>query len=100
MNKEPQKISPKKLSESVAGKNLKKKSNKDRVPVYIKKTTIEYELELRKLQIELLKLQNHVKDKGLRIIMLFEGRDAAGKGGTIKRIVEHMNPRGARVVAL
>ena len=100
MDKEPQKISPKKLSESTAGKNLNKKSKKDRVPVYIKKTTIEYELELRKLQIELLKLQNHVKDKGLRIIMLFEGRDAAGKGGTIKRIVEHMNPRGARVVAL
>ena len=57
-------------------------------------------MELKKLQIELLKLQNHVKDKGLRIVMLFEGRDAAGKGGTIKRIIEHMNPRGARVVAL
>jgi len=100
MGKEKQKISPKKLSESTAGKNLDKKPNKDRVAVYIKKTTIEYELELKKLQIELLKLQNHVKDKQLRIAMLFEGRDAAGKGGTIKRIIEHMNPRGARVVAL
>ena len=94
MDKIPEKISPKKLSESTAGKNLDKKPRKDRVAVYIKKTTIEYELELKKLQIELLKLQNHVKDKGLRIVMLFEGRDAAGKGGTIKRITEHMNPRG------
>ena len=100
MGKEKQKISPKKLSESVAGKNLDKKPSKERVAVYIKKSTIEYELELKKLQIDLLKLQNHVKDKGLRIVMLFEGRDAAGKGGTIKRITEHMNPRGARVVAL
>jgi len=100
MGKENQKISPKKLSESTAGKNLDKKPSKERVTVYIKKTTIEYELELKKLQIELLKLQNHVKEKGLRIVMLFEGRDAAGKGGTIKRIIEHMNPRGARVVAL
>jgi polyphosphate kinase 2 len=100
MNTVPKKISPKKLSESTAGKNLDMKPNKERVAVYVKKSTIEYELELRKLQIELLKLQNHVKDKGLRIVMLFEGRDAAGKGGTIKRITEHMNPRGARVVAL
>jgi polyphosphate kinase 2 len=48
----------------------------------------------------LLKLQNHVKESGLKILMIFEGRDAAGKGGTIKRITEHLNPRGARVVAL
>ncbi len=100
MGKIPEKISPKNLSESTAGKNLDKKPGKERVAVYIKKTTIEYELDLKKLQIELLKLQNHVKEKGLRIVMLFEGRDAAGKGGTIKRIIEHMNPRGARVVAL
>ena len=77
MGKENQKISPKKLSESTGGKNLGKKPSKDRIAVYIKKTTIEYELELKKLQIELLKLQNHVKDKSLRIVMLFEGRDAA-----------------------
>ena len=100
MSKINQKISPKKLSESTAGKNLGKKPSKERIAVYIKKSTIEYELELKKLQIELLKLQNHVKDKSLRIVMLFEGRDAAGKGGTIKRITEHLNPRGARVVAL
>lgn len=95
-----EKVSPKILSESTAGKNLDKKPSKERIAVHVKKSTIEYELELKKLQIDLLKLQNHVKDKGLRIVMLFEGRDAAGKGGTIKRITEHMNPRGARVVAL
>ncbi|MBM3562213.1 MAG: polyphosphate kinase 2 [Alphaproteobacteria bacterium] len=52
------------------------------------------------LQVELLKAQNWVKETGQRIVMLFEGRDAAGKGGTIKRFMEHLNPRGARVVAL
>ncbi len=71
-----------------------------KVQVWKKKETLEYEKELRKLQIELLKLQNYVKDKGLKVLMIFEGRDAAGKGGTIKRITEHLNPRGARVVAL
>ena len=60
----------------------------------------EYERTKRLLQIELLKLQNWVKDTGNRIVVLFEGRDAAGKGGTIKRFTEHLNPRGARVVAL
>lgn len=60
----------------------------------------EYEHQKRLLQIELLKLQNWVKDTGNRIVVLFEGRDAAGKGGTIKRFTEHLNPRGCRVVAL
>jgi polyphosphate kinase 2 len=59
-----------------------------------------YEEEMARLQVELLKLQNWVKETGERIIVLFEGRDAAGKGGTIKRFMEHLNPRGARVVAL
>ncbi len=59
-----------------------------------------YEREKRLLQIELLKLQNWVKETGERIVILFEGRDAAGKGGTIKRFMEHLNPRGAGVVAL
>ena len=75
-----------------------KKSTK--IPVWIKKETLEYRKELRRLQIELLKLQNHVKEKGLKLLLIFEGRDAAGKGGTIKRITEHINPRGARVIAL
>src|SRR3954463_10520750 len=60
----------------------------------------EYEVEKRKLQIELLKLQGWVKDTGQRLVLVFEGRDAAGKGGTIKRFTEHLNPRGATVVAL
>ncbi|MCB1049455.1 MAG: polyphosphate kinase 2 [Acidobacteria bacterium] len=59
-----------------------------------------YEERKQKLQIELLKMQNWVKETGHRIVLLFEGRDAAGKGGTIKRFMEHLNPRGARVVAL
>jgi polyphosphate kinase 2 len=60
----------------------------------------DYEREKRLLQIELLKLQNWIKASGERLVVLFEGRDAAGKGGTIKRFMEHLNPRGARVVAL
>jgi polyphosphate kinase 2 len=77
-----------------------KKTRADKVQIWVKKETLEYEKELKMLQVELLKFQNHVKDKGLKILMIFEGRDAAGKGGTIKRITEHLNPRGARVVAL
>ncbi|MCB1724373.1 MAG: polyphosphate kinase 2 [Gammaproteobacteria bacterium] len=60
----------------------------------------DYEAFKYELQIELLKLQNWVRDRGERIVILFEGRDAAGKGGTIKRVMEHLNPRGARIVAL
>ena len=60
----------------------------------------EYEAEKRLLQIELLKLQTWIKETGQRLVLLFEGRDAAGKGGAIKRFTEHLNPRGARVVAL
>ena len=59
-----------------------------------------YEKEKFRLQVELLKLQAWAKETGQRIVILFEGRDAAGKGGTIKRFMEHLNPRGARVVAL
>lgn len=59
-----------------------------------------YEKEKYKLQVELLKLQSWVKETGQKLVILFEGRDAAGKGGTIKRFMEHLNPRGARVVAL
>lgn len=59
-----------------------------------------YEREKYRLQVELLKLQAWVKATGQRVVILFEGRDAAGKGGAIKRFMEHLNPRGARVVAL
>ncbi len=60
----------------------------------------EYEFLKKELQIELLKMQSWVKETGQKILIMFEGRDAAGKGGTIKRMMEHMNPRGARIVAL
>lgn len=59
-----------------------------------------YERQKYHLQVELLKLQAWVKETGQRVVIFFEGRDAAGKGGTIKRFMEHLNPRGARVVAL
>lgn len=78
----------------------RREGSKKRVSVWVKEEVLEYESELKKLQIELLKMQNHIKDTGQKVLMIFEGRDAAGKGGTIKRITEHLNPRGARVVAL
>ena len=59
-----------------------------------------YEAEKAKLQVELLKVQQWVEETGQKIVILFEGRDAAGKGGTIKRFTEHLNPRASRVVAL
>ena len=59
-----------------------------------------YEEQKALLQVELLKAQDWVKETGSKIVILFEGRDGAGKGGTIKRFTEHLNPRGARVVAL
>lgn len=69
-------------------------------PYDMKLSRKDYAKQKRKLQVELLKLQAWVKESGKKIVMVFEGRDAAGKGGTIKRFTEHMNPRGARVVAL
>ena len=63
-------------------------------------STLRYENELEKLQIELVRLQRSVQLEGRRVAILFEGRDAAGKGGTIRRFIEHLNPRTARVVAL
>jgi len=90
----------KKLSEHTAFKNKDKKPKKKRKAVWVKEFTLYYEQELHKLQIELLKMQKQVRGEGLRLLMLFEGRDAAGKGGTIKRITEHLNPRGTRVMAL
>ena len=89
-----------KLSEHTSLKNKDKKKSKKRRAVWVKKFTLEYEEELKTLQIELLKWQKSVIANEDRVLLLFEGRDAAGKGGTIKRIMEHLNPRGARVVAL
>jgi len=99
-NKKKEKKLKKKLTEHTSFKNLQKKKTKKRQPVWVKKFTLVYEEELNRLQIELLKWQKHVIANEERVLMLYEGRDAAGKGGTIKRVVEHLNPRGARVVAL
>ncbi|MCI6343744.1 MAG: polyphosphate kinase 2 [Campylobacter sp.] len=79
---------------------IKKDKESKYVTIKVKKKKLKYEKELEKLQIELLKLQSYIKEKGLKVLILTEGRDAAGKGGTIKRITEHLNPRGCRVVAL
>jgi polyphosphate kinase 2 len=73
---------------------------RDGYPYERRMTRREYEITKRLLQIELLKLQTWVKETKQRIAIVFEGRDAAGKGGTIKRFMEHLNPRGAHVVAL
>ena len=78
------------MKESKSSKNpSRKKMDKDL-----------YEKELSKLQIELVKLQEWIKHEGLRVVVIFEGRDAAGKGGTIKRITQSLNPRNCRVAAL
>jgi len=70
----------------------------DQTVVKLKKK--DYESELERLQLELVKLQEYIKEEGLRVVVVFEGRDAAGKGGTIKRINESMNPRVCRIAAL
>jgi len=106
--------------EKILGKTLKKAStftNKELAAVSSKKGLLQllgtknvnvekallklrYEQELEKLQMELVKLQRSVQLEGRRVAILFEGRDAAGKGGTIRRFMEHLNPRSARIVAL
>ena len=79
---------------------IKEQNDTPTKPIKAKFSNKEYEKELFKLQAELVKLQYWVKEKGLRIIVVFEGRDAAGKGGVIKRITERVSPRVFRVVAL
>jgi polyphosphate kinase len=82
-------------------KNGKIPWNADGTFPYKKKMNVlDYESQKHELQIELLKMQGWVKDTNQRIVIIFEGRDAAGKGGTIKRFMEHLNPRGAHVIAL
>ena len=88
------------LLEETASKNINTKKGEDKTAIWIKNKHLAYELELKQLQIELMKLQSSVKKRGERILAIFEGRDAAGKGGTIKRIIAHLNPRNTRVVAL
>ncbi len=82
----------------VKGAEPLKKSDSKQPPKKLKRET--YEEELRKLHVELVKLQYWIKEKGLKVVVIFEGRDAAGKGGVIKRITECLNPRICRVEAL
>ncbi|MFT5698846.1 MAG: polyphosphate kinase 2 [Desulforhopalus sp.] len=98
--KESSKDNGVRLLEETAYKNLDRKEGKDKTAIWIKNEHLKYEIELKKLQIELMKLQSTMKLNGQRILAIFEGRDAAGKGGTIKRIIAHLNPRHTRVVAL
>lgn len=87
-------------ADDLNGEVLEWDSERSQYPYAKKISRAKYETEKRLLQIELLKLQNHIKKNKKRVVLIFEGRDAAGKGGTIKRFMEHLNPRGARVVAL
>ena len=84
----------------MAAKKAGKASSKDKSSKGAKLSKKEYEVEIEKLHVELVKLQYWVKEKGLKVIVLLEGRDAAGKGGVIKRITERVSPRVFRVVAL
>ncbi|MCW9013441.1 MAG: polyphosphate kinase 2 [Gammaproteobacteria bacterium] len=100
------KISAEREDQTLAKPKIMKKMGKSKIfadanyPYAEKMNRKEYESLKKDLQIELLKMQGWVKETGQKVLILFEGRDAAGKGGTIKRMMEHMNPRGARVVAL
>lgn len=89
-----------KLLESTAIRNKDAGKSKKRRAVWVKKWHLDYEQNLKTLQIELMKMQQSMQARGDRILAIFEGRDAAGKGGTIKRIIAHLNPRNTRVVAL
>ena len=110
VNVEPVSVKQQKLAEANAKqdvvfdlnvKNPSLKWNADgKYPYKRKMDVVEYEGHKHELQIELLKMQGWVKETNQQIVILFEGRDAAGKGGTIKRFMEHLNPRGAHVVAL
>lgn len=81
-------------------KDVEEKDLEKYKEVLVSKKNIKYEKELLRLQVELLKLQNHIKKTWDKLLIIFEWRDAAWKGWTIKRFTEHLNPRGARVVAL
>lgn len=93
-------LSAEDLAEINSKKGLLQLLNTKNVNVEKALVKLRYEQELEKLQIELVKLQRSVQLEGRRVAIIFEGRDAAGKGGTIRRFMEHLNPRSARVVAL
>jgi len=111
LNTEPSPaVSDKSLSDNVshtasastksAAQEIRRRFENGEYPYAVKIKKSEYESQKAALQVELLKVQKWVKDTNQKIVLLFEGRDAAGKGGTIKRFMEHLNPRGARVIAL
>lgn len=108
VKKKPVKLTAKKHEmfdiEKTVDEHLKKIRNRNfeetQYPYKEKMKRKEYDAHKKNLQIELLKLQKWVKETGNKVVIIFEGRDAAGKGGTIKRFMEHLNPRGAKVVAL
>lgn len=88
-------------SEKNKGKVKKKKKQELSINNQsLKLTKKDYEKELKRLQVELVKLQEWIKNQGLKVVVIFEGRDAAGKGGVIKRITETLNPRNCRIAAL
>ncbi len=97
-------LAPRKPERSVASRHdpaaIRRAFETGDYPYTTKVRESEYLERVKPLQAELVKAQNWVKDTGEKILVLFEGRDAAGKGGTIKRFMEHLNPRGARIVAL
>lgn len=109
VNEVEAKASPAAAPQDTSSSQDSHKAKLDEAPVFSEDSTYpykkkisrkDYEKQKKELQIELLKMQNWVRDTGQKIVILFEGRDAAGKGGTIKRMMEHLNPRGAKVVAL
>lgn len=93
-------LSPEELSDLHSTRDFIQLLRSKSVDVARIQSSIKYEYELESLQIELVKLQRWVQETGKRLAILFEGRDAAGKGGTIRRFIEHLNPRAMRVVAL
>ncbi len=97
MNKNKKKIE---LLEETARKSLKNPKSPKTTAIYVKEEQLDYEIELHRLQIELQKMQDWMVESGTKVLAIFEGRDAAGKGGTIKRITEQLNPRNVRVAAL
>jgi polyphosphate kinase 2 len=99
-NKEKSSLENTRLLEETASKNINTKKGDEKTAIWIKNAHLQYEIELKRLQIELMKLQSSMKVNGQRVLAIFEGRDAAGKGGTIKRTIAHLNPRHTRVVAL
>ena len=93
-------IAPEDITNVTTRKGLLQLLRSKHVDVTRAARALQYERELRQLQVELVKLQRDVQMNGRRVAIIFEGRDAAGKGGAIRRFVEHLNPRSMRIVAL